>query len=589
MAKQPADPDAVFGAKSEGGFSSHLAAMALVLRGSTQRGALLGLAVGLVSVVGATAYAQVELNAWNQPFYDALARRDAPAFFHQLGVYGLIAGALLILNVAQMRLNLTTRLKLRESVTRDLFAQWLTPKRAFIVAGSGDIGRNPDQRIAEDVRHLTELSTDLCVGLFQAGLLLVSFIGVLWSLSADVSFHWNGASFSVPGYMVWCALLYAAAASYFSWRVGLPLVRLNAERYARESDLRVALVHVNDHCDGVAVYRGEAKEEGRLRQEFDRLLLVARQLVAATTNLTWVTAGYGWFTIIAPVIVAAPAYFAGNLTFGGLLMAVGAFTQVQQSLRWFVDNAGIIADWRATLRRVGAFRQALACVDKLGADAGRVRLETSTDRVIFDNVSVLSPAGCSRLDAPRIEVLPGERLLLIGAPGSGKTSLFRAMAGLWPWGGGTIALPADVLFLPKRPYIPDGALRDILAYPDPAEAFTRQEYENALKRMRLEHLAPALAQVGRWDRDLTDPEQQALAFARLLLHKPRWVVVDTAIETLSPLAREAVIEAFRSDLPTSALISIGGAEARSPFYTRVVDIVMDPRGEKLRTSAGPRA
>jgi putative ATP-binding cassette transporter len=573
------------GSRQMDGLAAQLVAMGKTLGGSSVRAALLALAAGLVAIVGLTAYAQVELNAWNQPFYDALSRRDLSEFLHQLGVYAIIAGALLILNVAQNWLNLTLKLKLREAVTRDLLSQWLAPKRAFILAGSGDIGVNPDQRIHEDVRHLTELSADLGVGLFQSALLLASFIGVLWGLSSGVSFQWNGASYGVPGYMVWCALLYAGAASFFSWRVGRPLVALNAERYARESDLRFALVHANEHCDGVAVYRGEAQEEERLRQQFDRLLLVARRLVGATTRLTWVTAGYGWFTIIAPVIVAAPAYFAGNLTFGGLLMAVGAFTQVQQSLRWFVDNAGFIADWRATLLRVGALRQALEGIDELGAGASRVELAASKDRLILENVSVISPGGCSRLGDAHVEVAPGERVLFIGAPGSGKTSLFRAMAGLWPWGGGKIGLPENIMFLPKRPYIPDGALRDVLAYPDPAESFAPQEYKDALDRMRLPHLSSALDQVARWDKELTDPEQQALAFARLLLHKPRWVVVDTALETLSPLAREAVFDIFRNELASTSLVCIGGAEAKSPFFSRVVEIVMDPCGARLRTAA----
>ena len=183
----------------------------------------------------------------------------------------------------------------------------------------------------------------------------MSFIGVLWGLSAGVTFEVAGQSFAIPGYMVWCALFYAGVASFASWRVGRPLIRLDAERYARESNLRFALVHDNEHSEGIALNRGETEEIALLNKELDCLVVILRQLVGATTTLTWVTAGYGWFTIVAPIIVAAPAYFAGDLSFGGLMMAAGAFTQVQQSLRWFVDNTGAIADWRATLLRVGGF------------------------------------------------------------------------------------------------------------------------------------------------------------------------------------------------------------------------------------------
>jgi putative ATP-binding cassette transporter len=566
------------------GFTPQLKMILEAFYDSRERAMLLWLGAGLVVVVGATAYGQIELNAWNQPFYDALSRKDLPAFGSQLLVFVYIAGALLILNVAQTWLNQMAKLKLREGLTRDLFAQWLTPKRAFLLAGAGEIGVNPDQRIHEDARHLAELSTDLGVGLLQATLLLASFIGVLWALSAGVVFELQGKSFAVPGYMVWCALFYAGAASLASWRVGRPLIHLNAERYARESDLRFALVHVNEHSDGVAVHRGEAGEKDRLHHEFDRLLVILRRLVGATTGLTWITAGYGWFTIVAPIVVAAPAYFAGGLSFGGLLMAVGAFIQVQQSLRWFVDNVGAIADWRATLFRVGGFRQALIEMDKVGEAASRIELVTTADdKLGLDDLGVISPSGCTTLNESHIEIMPSDHVLIVGAPGSGKTNLFRAMAGLWPWGSGRISLPPaeSTMFMPERPYIPDGALRDALAYPGSPRGFTEQEFLAVLTRMGLSHLSRWLDRVARWDRELTVPEQQGLAFARLLLHKPRWVFVDEAIESLAPETRKTLFDVFEQELATTTLVYISGSQAEDKFFTRILRLTKNPRGQCL--------
>ncbi|WP_245433851.1 ABC transporter ATP-binding protein/permease [Methylocystis hirsuta] len=484
------------------------------------------------------------------------------------------------------------KLKLREGLTRDLFTQWLMPKRAFLLAAAGEIGANPDQRIHADAQHLAELSIDLSVGLLQATVLLVSFIGVLWTLSAGVVFEIEGRSFVIPGYMVWCSLAYAGAASLASWRVGRPLLHLGAERYARESDLRFALVHVNEQREAIAVYRGEAEEEGRLREEFDRLLVVLRRLIGATTRLTWVTAGYGWFTIVAPIIVAAPAYFGGNLSFGGLLMAVGAITQVQQSLRWFVDNAGAIADWRATLARVGDFRQALPEIDKIGDEASHIELvATAEDKLVFDDLGVTSPSGCTSLNEAHVEMAPGEHVLIVGAPGSGKTSLFRAIAGLWPWGSGRIGLPAaeQFMFMPKRPYISDGALRDVLAYPASPDGFTEQKLISVLTRMGLLHLTRQLDRVARWDKELIDFEQQGLAFARMLLHNPRWVIVDEAIGSLAPEARKTLFHILEKELATTTLVCISGPQAQDKFYTRVLHLTMNQQGQRLAVPCLPCA
>ena len=573
---------------AKNGLLSLLATMASLLRLSHQRSALTALLIGLVGVIGATAYAQVKLNAWNQPFYDAIEQKDFSTFFNQLGVYGVIAGSLLILNVSQTWLNQTLRMKLREGLTRDLVEQWLTPRRAFLLAGASDLGENPDQRIHEDAHHLAELSTDLGVGLFQASLLVASFLGVLWNLSTGVTFHLGDRSFAIPGYMVWAALLYAAIASLATWRVGRPLIDLNATRYAREAELRVALVHTAAHCEGIAVYRGEREERARLNGEFDRLLAVLKKLVAATTRLTWMTAGYGWFTIIAPLIVASPAYFGGDLTFGGMLMAAGAFTQVQTSLRWFVDNTGPIADWRATLLRVGAFRLALLQMDTVGTGDERIELSTvETGELVLDDLIVLSPAGRIILSESHLTVAPRDRVLVVGGVRSGKTSLFRAVAGLWPWGSGKIELPTTTMFLAKRPYISEGSLREILAYPSSPAAFSDTDYEAALSRLGLSYLFESLDLRSHWDRDLTDPEQQGVAFGRLLLHRPACVVADTAIETLPVTLRTAVLEIFDQELAGAALLSIGSEREKSAFYTQVVELSLERGRQRLKTPDHP--
>lgn len=548
------------------------------------RNTLLWLAGVIFLVVAATAYGQIRLNRWNQPFYDAVERRDFHEFIVQLGVFGIIAGALLVLNVFQRWLTETLKLKLREGLTLDLVDLWMLPRRAFRLASAGPIGVNPDQRMHEDARHLTELSADLGIGLLQAAILLLSFVSVLWALSSDFAFVVDGRVVSIPGYMVWAGILYAGSASLLSYFVGRNLVRRNAERYAREAELRFSLVRVNEHIDAISLAGGEPEEARRIKLNLAAVLSAMRGLVIGHTNLTWVTAGYGWLTTVAPILVAAPLYFSGRVSFGGLMMAAGGFLQVQSSLRWFVDNFDTIADWRATLLRVASFRRAMLMSDKLHDAAGRIAYEEgSSDAMTLENLEIVSPMGCTMLGERKVEVKPGEHVLVVGEPGSGKTVLFRALAGLWPWGKGRIALPrgATIFFMPRRPYLPPGTLRDVLAYPQSAKNVEAHAFKDALARVGLQRLAPMLDRVSRWEPELNWDDQQRLVLARLLIHRAQWVVLDEVLDSIDGETRARALEILSRDLKDAAIMHIGRGGAADPSFTRVIRVVTDPRMRRL--------
>jgi vitamin B12/bleomycin/antimicrobial peptide transport system ATP-binding/permease protein len=551
---------------------------------SRQRNKLLMLAVALVAVVGATAYMQIRLNSWNRPFYNALTNKDMPGFLTQLWVFGEIAGILLILNVAQMWLNQSSKVVLRQGLVNDLLDQWLKPKRAFRLSNSGPLGANPDQRLQADAQHLTDLSTDLGIGLLQSSLLLLTFVGVLWGLSKGQFLPIGGRDFAPPGYLVWCALVYAGAASYVSWWVGRPLINLNAEHYAREADFRFSLVRINEHIDGITLYGGETDERDRLNGVFGNVLDISWRIVNAVTRLTWVTAGYGWFTIIAPILVAAPAYFRSNISFGELMVIVGAFNQVQTALRWFVDNFSNLADWRATLLRVARFRKAILGMDDLGQAKSRIHFAETKDLSIkIDDLHVASPAGCVMLSEPHADINASERVLITGDNGEHKALLFRAIGGLWPWGSGQITHPArnTIMFMPVRAYIPPGSLRAAVTYPRMPGDYDTPAIAEALAGVGLEHLEPHLDTVNRWDRDLTDDEKQCLAFARVVLQRPGWVVVNDALDVLDPKSRERIRTLFESELEDICLINIGHDQPESGFYPRKLHLVVDPGGQKF--------
>src|SRR6202011_4345471 len=284
------------------GLVPQLGMMARALWAAPVRNTLFWLSGALFVVIAVTAYGQIRLNSWNNPFYDALSRRDFEQFLVQLGVFGLIAGALLVLNVAQRWLGETLKLRLRQGLARDLIGNWLRPGRAFRLSLAGPMGVNPDQRMHEDARHLTELSADLGIGLLQSTILLVTFVKVLWSLSNDFIFHVGDRHFAIPGYMVWAAIVYSGSASLLSYWVGRSLIDRNAQRYEREADLRFSLVRVNEHIDAIAPSAGEADEERRIEIDLAAVLAATGRLVTGLTNLTWITGGYGWFTLVAPIL-----------------------------------------------------------------------------------------------------------------------------------------------------------------------------------------------------------------------------------------------------------------------------------------------
>ena len=545
---------------------------------------------GIVLVVAVTAYGQIRLNNWNKPFFDALSRRDFNDFFFELGVFFLIAGCLLILNVGQRWLVEMLKVKLREGLVHDLLHHWMKPRRAFWLANSGQMGVNPDQRMHEDARKLCELSADLGVGLLQATILFGSFAGILWVLSADFSFHIGETEYGVPGFMLWAAILYASGGSIMSYWVGRNLISRNAERYAREADLRFSLVRVNEHVDGIALADGEADEKRRIEMHFSNVLAATRRLVKGLTNLTWITAGFGWITIVAPILVAAPLYFTGKISFGGLMMAAGAFTQAQSSLRWFVDNFSVIADWRATLLRVGSFRHALTTTHEPTGIESRITYDDGAPGLFsIQDLEIVSPGSADMLKEREVAVTIGERVLIIGVPGTGKAQLFRALAGLWTWGAGRITRPKGelVFYLPRgTPYLPRGTLREVLAYPLKSGVFSDAAFSRALHRIGLERLAPLLDETRRWDRELSQDEQLCLAFARMLIQTPQWVLIDGSFGSLDDDVAERVFDIFDHELKKSGIIHIGGAaEAHNPRYTRVLHLIHSARANAFAREA----
>jgi vitamin B12/bleomycin/antimicrobial peptide transport system ATP-binding/permease protein len=541
--KTPILDDGISAAGLDMSFRDQLRVAGQSFMASRVRGRIILLSLSLLGVLLLLTYGQILLNRWNQPFYNALENRDITAFWRELRNFFYIAAFLLVTNVTQTYLSQMTALYMREGLARDIVDQWLMGRRAYRLSVSSPLGVNPDQRLHEDARKLAEATTSLTVGLVQSTILLISFVSVLWALSGHFVLPIFGHQIAIPGYMVWAALIYAGGAAVASNLVGARLTRLNAVRYAREAELRAALMRSNEHLEQIALARGEDVERAAIHTTIDRVLVAIRKLALALTNLTWVSASFGWLALIVPVLIASPAFFSGTMSFGGLMMAASAFTQVYTALRWYVDNFGAIADWKATLLRVMVLRAALTEPTLTDPVAGQIQVEVGKPGIlIFEDLYIRTPTeaeanwGGYHLKEDNPAILAGERVMINGDPGINRRQFFNAMAGLWPYGEGTIRLPEEdhILFVPQTPYMPEGRLRDLLAYPEAADIYDDDTIIAALKTVKLSRLATALDERQRWERVLSKEEQASLAFAHILLRKPHWVVFNDVLDGLEP-------------------------------------------------------
>jgi putative ATP-binding cassette transporter len=384
--------------------------------------------------------------------------------------------------------------------------------------------------------------------------------------------------------MVWAAIIYAGSASLLSYWVGRGLIERNADRYAREADLRFSLVRVNEHVDSITLASGEADEARRIEMDLAAVLAATRRLVLGLTNLTWITAGYGWFTLVAPILAAAPLYFSKSLSFGGLMMAAGAFTQVQSSLRWFVDNFSVIADWRATLLRVASFRRAMVSTDTMHSVESQISFAAGPAGTLgIEKLEIASPAGATMLKEESVQIKKGDRVLIVGEPGTGKTLLFRALAGLWPWGSGKVTKPTgeEILYMPRTPYWPPGTLREALSYPRKVGQFKDEAYSDALQKLNLQRLIPLLDQARHWERELSEEELTSLAFARTVLHAPPFVLIDEVLDSLDADILTLISDVIAKDLQDSAVIHVGRPAQSDKLFKRSLHLVKDPHVRRL--------
>ena len=531
----------------------------------------------------------VMLNQWNNRFYNALQERNWDAFIYEIGFFCVLAAIYIVLAVYQLYLNQWLQIRWRRWMTRHYLDHWLAGANHYRMQLLGDAADNPDQRIAEDINMFIDRTLAISVGLLSAIVTLVSFVVILWTLSAAAPLHLFGASFTIPGYLVWAALLYAAVGTTLTHLIGWPLVSLNFRQQRFEADFRFNLVRVRENSEQIALLGGETAEQERLLDRFGYVVGNFLLIMQRTKKLTFLTAGYTQISIVFPFIVISPAYFAGAVQLGGLMQTASAFTSVQTALSFFVNAYRSLAEWRAVVARLDGFNIAAerARAAATAPQAIAVSTREGRDRVEIDDLLVRLPQGTPLVAADDIAIAAGERVLLTGPSGSGKSTLFRAIAGTWPFGAGTILVPkgAKLMALPQRPYFPIGTLTAAVTYPAEPGTFGAEELSEVITAVGLPALAGRITEEAHWNRMLSLGEQQRLGIARAVLQAPDYLFLDEATASLDEPAEAALYRLLNARLRRTTIVSIGHRSTLAAFHRRGLVLERDGEFNRLREAA----
>jgi putative ATP-binding cassette transporter len=530
-----------------------------------------------LSVVGLN----VLINQWNARFYNALQDRNWDTFVSELLFFCMLAGAYIVLVVYQLYLNQWLQIRWRRFLTTRYVGGWLDGATHYRMQLGGDAADNPDQRIAEDIKQFIDGGSNgvgilpIGLGLLNAVVTLGSFVVILWGLSAAAPLTLFGVM--IPGYLVLAAVIYAVAGTILTHLIGRPLTQLNFNQQRYEADFRFDLVRTRENSEQIALLRGETAERARLLDRFSAVAANWLRIMKRTKQLTFLTASYSQASVVFPIVVVSPAYFAGKIQLGALTQTASAFNSVQGALSFFINVYRAFAEWRAVIARLAGFEQAVVAAQAAGTAPTITRTPGTTAGVGLDGLEITLPNGQPQVAATGIVIAPKDRVLVNGPSGSGKSTLFRAMAGIWPFGKGKVALPDGTrgMTLPQRPYLPIGTLAAAVAYPSIAAEFDKTRIADILTAVGLPKLAERLDDEAHWSTTLSLGEQQRIGIARALLHAPDVLLLDEATASLDEPAESALYRLLHERLPDTTIVSIGHRSTLAAFHTRRLNLERD--------------
>jgi putative ATP-binding cassette transporter len=512
-------------------------------------------------------YISYRITEWYNTFWNALQKYDAPDAWHQLLVFFILVVPYIIAAVYQTYLTQMLQIRWRQWLTRRYVDAWLSRGTYYQMQVLGDGTDNPDQRISQDLATFSSQTLNFVIGVISSVTTLAAFLAMLWTLSAQVAIPWHGAKIVIPGYLVWAAVLYSVCGTVLTAVVGRRLIHLNFNQERFNADFRFSLVRLRENSESIAMYRGEAQERGHLLARFANVFRNFWQIMRRTKRLNWWVSGYGQAAVIFPVLVSMPAYFAKVIQIGSIMQISSAFGQVQGALSFIVNSYTDLASWHAVVDRLRFFQQAMDKINSIREKhANIVRHDGTALRLRGLNVRL--PDGRQLVTGLNLELAPGGRLLVMGASGSGKSTLMRTLAGIWPFGEGTIELPEreSVLFMPQKPYLPLGTLREALLYPFGSPGTSDAQLASALDQAGLPELFGLRDESRMWAHVLSLGEQQRLAFGRIFLQRPAWVFMDEATSAIDEPAEGQLYRTLMDVLPQTAIVSVGHRSSLLAFH-----------------------
>ena len=523
-------------------------------------GAIILLTLGVV-------YMLVQLNSWNNAFYNALQNYQSEAIFAELMRFTWLAFIYIILAVYSYYLQQVLVVNWRRWLTNRYIDEWMKNKTYYRLQMFGVGTDNPDQRISEDVRLFVEMTIKFSIGILKALCTLISFVFILWNLSGPLDFKIANINIHVEGYLVWVALAYSILGTWITHLVGRKLVGLNFVQQRYEADFRFSMMRMRENSESVAFYGGETQESGVFKQRFGLLLDNFWHIIQKQKQLVWINSGYSQIAIIFPFVVTIPRYLTKQITLGGLMQISTAFGRVQDSLSYFVDMYASIAEWQAVVDRLTGFGLHMQEVHSENPQINLQREFASDNKIIMENLEVGLPNGRVILNNVNVTLNPGTNVLIKGLSGSGKSTLLRAIAGIWPYVRGKIVMPArdDIMFIPQKPYLPLGTLREAVLYPG-TQSRNNTELAILMNECHIGYLIKDLDIIADWSHVLSVGEQQRLAFVRTLIYKPKWLFLDEATSALDEETEAAMYKLVAQNLPRTTFVSVGHRSSVNKFH-----------------------